>query len=71
MTRAFVFDDRTHVVRTGRTVAEAQTPRGGGVADGPHARDAIAALFYVRTLPLKDWRTRQVSGQRGGPQSRR
>jgi hypothetical protein len=54
VTRAFVFDDRTHVVRTGRTVAEATGEGAVVLRMLPHARDAIAALFYVRTLPLKD-----------------
>jgi hypothetical protein len=54
VTRAFVFDDRAHVVRTGRTVAEAKAEGAVVLPMVPHARDAIAALFYVRTLPLKD-----------------
>jgi Protein of unknown function (DUF3108) len=54
VTRAFVFDDRTHVVRTGRTVAEANAEGAVVLPMAPGARDAIAALFYVRTLPLKD-----------------
>lgn len=51
-TRAFVFDDRAHVVRTGRTVAEASADGAVTLPLSPQARDAIAALFYVRTLPL-------------------
>ena len=54
VTRAFVFDDRTHVVRTGRTVAEASAEGAVVLPMVPGARDAIAALFYVRTLPLKN-----------------
>jgi hypothetical protein len=54
VTRAFVFDDRGHVVRTGRTVAEANAEGAVVLPMVPGARDAIAALFYVRTLPLRD-----------------
>ena len=54
VTRAFVFDDRAHVVRTGRTVAEANGEGAVVLPMVPRARDAIAALFYVRTLPLTD-----------------
>jgi hypothetical protein len=53
VTRAFVFDDRAHVVRTGRTVTEATADGAVVLPMAPRARDAIAALFYVRTLPLK------------------
>jgi hypothetical protein len=53
VTRAFVFDDRAHVVRTGRTVADARADGAVVLPMSPHARDAIAALFYVRTLPLR------------------
>jgi hypothetical protein len=54
VTRAFVFDDRAHIVRTGRTVAEANAEGAVVLPMVPGARDAIAALFYVRTLPLKN-----------------
>jgi hypothetical protein len=50
--RAFVFDEGAHVVRTGRTVAEARAEGALALPMSPRARDAIAALFYVRTLPL-------------------
>jgi hypothetical protein len=53
VTRAFVFDDRAHVVRAGPTVAEARGEAAIVLPMAPHARDAIAALFYVRTLPLR------------------
>ena len=53
VTRAFVFDHRAHVVRTGRTVADAHADGAVTLPMPPHARDAIAALFYVRTLPLR------------------
>jgi len=53
VTRAFVFDDRAHVVRVGTTVADARGEAAVVLPMAPHARDAIAALFYVRTLPLR------------------
>jgi hypothetical protein len=53
VTRAFVFDDRAHVVRTGRTIADARADGAVVLPMSLHARDAIAGLFYVRTLPLR------------------
>ena len=53
VTRAFVFDDRAHVVRTGRTIDDARGEAAVVLPLSPHARDAVAALFYVRTLPLR------------------
>jgi hypothetical protein len=53
VTRAFVFDEAAHVVRTGRTVAEARAEGAVTLPMPPRARDAIAALFYARTLPLR------------------
>jgi hypothetical protein len=52
VTRAFVFDHAAHVVRTGRTVAEARADGAVTLPMSPHARDAVAALFYARTLPF-------------------
>ena len=53
LTRAFIFDHGARVVRTGRTLADARGDAAVVLPMSPHARDAIAALFYVRTLPLK------------------
>src|SRR4029450_1651911 len=53
VTRAFVFDGAARVVRTGRTLAEALDQEAVVLPMAPRARDAISALFYVRTLPLK------------------
>lgn len=50
--RAFVFDPAARVVRIGRTVQEARAGPAVALPLAPHARDAIAALFYARTLPL-------------------
>jgi len=53
VTRAFVFDGAARVVRTGRTLAEALDQEAVVLPMAPRARDAISALFYLRTLPLR------------------
>jgi hypothetical protein len=53
VTRAFVFDGAARVVRTGRTLAEALDQGAVLLPMAPRARDAISALFYLRTLPLR------------------
>jgi len=53
VTRAFVFDGPARIVRTGRTLAEALDQEAVVLPMAPRARDAISALFYVRTLPLR------------------
>ena len=53
VTRAFVFDGPARVVRTGRTLAEALDQEAVVLPMAPRARDAISALFYLRTLPLR------------------
>ena len=52
VTRAFIFEEDAHVVRTGPTVAAARADGAVRLPMSPRARDAIAALFYIRTLPL-------------------
>jgi hypothetical protein len=54
VTRAFVFDGAARVVRTGRTLAEALDQEAVVLPMAPRARDAISALFYLRTLPLRN-----------------
>jgi hypothetical protein len=54
VTRAFLYDHATGVVRTGRSVADARAESAVVLPMFPHARDAIAALFYARTLPLRE-----------------
>ncbi len=51
--RAFIYDRTGGVVRTGRSVDEARAGDAVVLPMFPQARDAIAALFYARTLPLK------------------
>jgi hypothetical protein len=52
VTRAFVFDAAAHAVRSAPTLADARGPSAVVLPMTPYARDAIAALFYARTLPL-------------------
>ncbi len=52
VTRAFVFAEAARVVRTGRTVTEAQGEGAVALPLSSRARDAITSLFYIRTLPL-------------------
>ena len=49
--RAFVYDGDAHVVRSGPTVDGARGSEAVTLPMLPQARDAIAALFYARTLP--------------------
>lgn len=51
--RAYVFDHSARVVRVGETPADARRPDALALPlGGPSTRDAMTALFYVRTLPL-------------------
>jgi len=52
--RAFLYDHAAGVVRTGRSVADARADGAVVLPMFPQARDAIAALFYARTLPLRE-----------------
>jgi hypothetical protein len=51
--RAFVFDHSAGKVRSGATLEEARGEEGVLLPLAPQARDAIAALFYARTLALR------------------
>ena len=53
VTRAYVFDDSTHEVRSAPTLAEARGESAVLLPMTPYSRDAIAALFYARALPLQ------------------
>jgi hypothetical protein len=53
VTRVFVFDSAAHVVRSAPTLADARGAAAVVLPMTPYARDAIAALFYARTLPLE------------------
>jgi hypothetical protein len=52
LTRGFIYDDTVRVVRTGPSLERARDPDAATLPLDRGARDAIAALFYVRTLPL-------------------
>jgi hypothetical protein len=66
VTRAFVYDEGAHVVRSGPTVEEARSGVGVALPMLPHARDAIAALFYARTLsPIPGSRVRVPVNEAG------
>jgi hypothetical protein len=54
VTRAFIYDHAAGVVRTGRSVGDARADGAVVLPMFPQARDAIAALFYARTLPLRE-----------------
>jgi hypothetical protein len=51
--RTIVYDHAAGVVRLGRTMDEARGADAVTLPLAAHARDAIAALFYARTLPLE------------------
>jgi hypothetical protein len=53
VTRSYVYDRKAGVVRTARTTAEAEEETAVSLPLAPEARDAIAALFYARTLALE------------------
>ena len=50
--RISAFDAAHGVVRIGQSVEDAQSPDAIVLPLAAHARDALTALFYVRTLPL-------------------
>jgi hypothetical protein len=53
VTRAFVYDAARNRILSGRTADDARGPEGVALPLPEHARDAISALYYVRTLPLE------------------
>ena len=52
VTRGFVYDAAARVVRIGASLERARDPQAMTLPLDRDARDAIAALFFVRTLPL-------------------
>ncbi|MEQ1757454.1 MAG: DUF3108 domain-containing protein [Vicinamibacterales bacterium] len=52
VTRGFVYDARAGVVRSGASIDDARMPQAPALPLDGGARDAIAALFFSRTLPL-------------------
>jgi len=64
--RAFVFDEQAHVVRSAPTLEQARTAEAVTLPLTPYARDAIAALFYARTLtPVPGTRVRMPINEAG------
>ncbi len=53
LTRAYVFDTERRQVRVAPSPGEAISPGADATPLAPGARDAVTALFYVRTLPLR------------------
>lgn len=66
VTRGHVYDHDAAVVRIGPTVAAARQPQATTLPLDRDARDAIAALFYVRTLPLAEGAQYQIPINEGG-----
>jgi hypothetical protein len=52
MNRIYEFDSARGVIRIGPTVADAESPQAVVLPLAAHARDAITALYYARTLPM-------------------
>lgn len=52
--RAFIFDRAAGVVRSAQSLADARGEGAIVLPMAPDARDALAALFYARTLPLRE-----------------
>ncbi len=69
-TRAYVYDADRALVRVGATVDAAREPQATTLPLDRYARDAIAALFYVRTLPLADGAQYQIPINEGGRNQR-
>ena len=60
VTRGFVYDPAAGVVRIGTSLEKARDPQAATLPLDRDARDAIAALFLVRTLPLVPGASYQV-----------
>jgi hypothetical protein len=56
VTRAYAYRHEEGIVRIGRTAEHALSEEGVSLPLAPWSRDAIAAVFYARTLPLEPGR---------------
>jgi hypothetical protein len=56
VTRAYAYQHDEGIVRIGRTPEHAMSEEGVSLPLAPGSRDAIAAVFYARTLPLEPGR---------------
>ena len=50
--RVYFFDAARSEVRVGQSIDDAKSAQGVSLPLAAHSRDAVAALFYARTLPL-------------------
>jgi hypothetical protein len=64
--RTFVYDHGGRVIRVGRNRDHAASVEGVSLPLAEHARDALSAVFYVRTLPLRDGDRYQVPVNEAG-----
>ena len=68
VTRAYVYEHEEGLVRMGRTADDARRAEAVSLPLAPASRDAIAALFYVRTLALEPGRTFLIPVNEAGRQ---
>jgi hypothetical protein len=68
VTRAYAYQHEQGIVRIGRTAEDALRDDAVSLPLAPGSRDAIAALFYARTLPLEPGRTFQIPVNEAGRQ---
>jgi hypothetical protein len=68
VTRAYAYQHDEGVVRIGRTAEHAMSEEGVSLPLAPESRDAIAAVFYARTLPLEPGRRFMIPINEAGRQ---
>ena len=67
--RIYQFDAARGVVRIGQSVEDAASSQAISLPLAAHARDAVAALFYARTLPLTSGSQYRLPVNEGGRNS--
>lgn len=67
--RIYDFDAARGVVRIGQSEEDARSPQAVVLPLAAHARDAVAALFYARTLPLEAGARYRIPVNDGGRNS--
>ena len=68
VTRAYAYRHEEGTVRIGRTAEHAMSEDGVSLPLAPGSRDAIAAVFYARTLPLEPGRQFMIPVNEAGRQ---
>jgi Protein of unknown function (DUF3108) len=68
VTRAYAYRHDEGIVRIGRTAEQAMSDDGVSLPLAPGSRDAIAAVFYARTLPLEPGRHFMIPVNEAGRQ---